>query len=116
MEVQAQNLPVNGPLLKGKALVIASSIGFETFKASNRWLKSFNCHHNLSSKTLSSKSNAMDVDVVNNWKAQLTFLLRDYDLSDIWNMDETGLFWHGLPTKSLTAKTEQAKGGKLVKE
>ena len=31
-------------------------------------------------------------------------------------MDETGLFWRGLPTSSLIVNGEKAKGGKLAKE
>ena len=34
----------------------------------------------------------------------------------MWNLDKTGLFWHGLPTKTLAAKTDQAKGRKLAKK
>ena len=99
-----------------KAHEIAASINNDTFKASNGWLESFQRRHNLKFKTFSGKSNAMDQHVIVNWKSQLNFLLREFDLKNIFNMDETSLFWCGLPTKSLSDKKEQAKGGKLAKE
>ena len=39
---------------------------------------------------------------------------RDYDLQDIWNLDETGLFYRTPPTRSLVTKSR--KGGKLAKD
>ena len=91
---------------KIKAKEIATSNDFKTFMALNGWLEFFSHHHNFSFKVLASKSNAMDQDVVQNCKSQLTFLLREYSFSDIWNMDKTGLLWQGLLTKSLTEKAE----------
>ena len=41
-------------------------------------------------------------------------ILSDYELEDIWNLDETGLFYRTLPTRSLVTKSR--KGGKLAKD
>lgn len=37
-----------------------------------------------------------------------------YDLDDIYNMDETGLFWKGTPDASLVTNDGDAKFGGLV--
>lgn len=42
--------------------------------------------------------------------------LKDYELKDIFNADETGLFFKCLPDKTLIFKNEKCHGGKLSKE
>ena len=37
-------------------------------------------------------------------------------MCDVYNMDETGLFYRSLPDKSLTVKGEQCNGGKHAKD
>lgn len=37
-------------------------------------------------------------------------------MEDIFNADETGLFWKALPNKTLAISGEECKGGKLAKE
>ena len=58
----------------------------------------------------------MSMAMVENWKQNLQHILNGYELENIWNLDETGLFWHGLLTSSLIVNGEKAKGGKLAKE
>ena len=42
--------------------------------------------------------------------------MKGYELKDIWNADETGLFWRALPDKSLSVKKGRCKGGKYAKQ
>jgi hypothetical protein len=35
---------------------------------------------------------------------------------DMWNVDETGLLWKGVPNRSLVLQGEKCKAGKLAKE
>ena len=42
--------------------------------------------------------------------------MKGYKLKDIWNADETGLFWRALPNKSLSMKKGRCKGGKYAKQ
>ena len=49
----------------------------------------------------------------NNWMENvLPQLLRQYKPENIYNADETGLFWHLTPQKSLVFKNEKCFGGK----
>ena len=47
---------------------------------------------------------------------RLPEIVRGYELKDIWNADETGLFWRALPDKSLSVKKGRCKGGKYAKQ
>lgn len=42
--------------------------------------------------------------------------MKEYSPKDIFNGDETGLFYRMLPTKSFVAKGETCVGGKMSKE
>ena len=47
--------------------------------------------------------------VVDDWGRRLESLCKGYQLRDIFNADETGLFYRALPTKSMSVKGEEAK-------
>jgi hypothetical protein len=116
LSARSRNIPVSGPLLQAKALKVAAAIQFEDFKASSGWLNSFRKRHGINFRTLSGESASMDTEKVYNWKCQVGSFLKEDNLADIWNLDETGLFWRGLPDRSLVTKGEVCKGGKLAKE
>lgn len=42
--------------------------------------------------------------------------MKNYSPEDIWNTDETGLFFRALPNKTLCLKSDPCKGGKISKE
>jgi hypothetical protein len=99
-----------------KALQVATSIGLNDFKASNGWLEAFRKHHCIQFRLLSGESTGMDENVVNHWKQNLPNIIQGYDTRDIWNVDETGLFWKGVPNRSLVLQGEKCKACKLAKE
>ena len=43
-------------------------------------------------------------------------LVRGYTPRDVWNLDETGLFWKALPEKSLSERGKRCRGGKTSKQ
>ena len=54
--------------------------------------------------------------MVNAWsETSLPTLLSNYDLKDIYNADEFGLFYQSLPNKTYQLKSEKCYGGKLSK-
>ena len=54
--------------------------------------------------------------MVEDWGRRLESVRKGYQLRDIFNADETGLFYRALPTKSMSVKGEEAKGGRKSKE
>ncbi|GBO22848.1 Tigger transposable element-derived protein 4 [Araneus ventricosus] len=53
---------------------------------------------------------------VTDWIGKLKSLLKGYDDRDIFNADETGLFYRVLPDKTLCFKDEKCSSGKISKE
>lgn len=58
----------------------------------------------------------MDQGVCNHWTEDLPNLLEGYEPDDIYNADETALFFKCLPDKTFTFKGEKCHGGKQSKE
>jgi hypothetical protein len=50
------------------------------------------------------------------WFERLPELLEGYRARDIYNADETGLFFNSLPDRTLVLKGETCHGGKSAKE
>ena len=46
---------------------------------------------------------------IQSWIDRLPELTAEYELKDIWNMDELGLFFKALPEKGLVQKSKNVK-------
>lgn len=114
---RGKNLPISGPLMKQKAKEFADALGHEDFEASTGWLDKFKKRHGIVAKTLCGESADANVRDREEWIVNvLPRLIQKYDQNDIFNADETGLFFKCLPNKTLTFKTEKCFGGKQSKE
>ncbi|ODM88784.1 Tigger transposable element-derived protein 6 [Orchesella cincta] len=114
---RSRHIPVNGPLLQEKAKEFASLDGIPNFEASNGWLDSWKKRHGITFKLLSGESSAVDTTRVTSWLEDDWPRLRDSYLDkDIFNADETGLFYRLLPDKTHEYKKQTCFGGKKSKE
>lgn len=50
------------------------------------------------------------------WKQRLDSLIDDYSADNIFNCDETGVFFKALPTKSLVEKLDSSHGNTIPKD
>ena len=53
---------------------------------------------------------------IQSWIERLPELTSSYELRNIWNIDELGLFFKTLPEKGLVEKSRRCKGGKKSKQ
>ena len=102
--------------MKEKVIHIAESLGIDYFCTSNGWLNKFCNKNNIAFKTLCGGSADVDEELCEDWKSSLSIILAGYEDRDVYNLDETGLFFRALPTKSLVEKTEEVKRGKQAKQ
>ncbi|KAE9546906.1 hypothetical protein FO519_009882 [Halicephalobus sp. NKZ332] len=116
-QVRSQNVAVSGSLLKEKAIKLAKELGIEGFKASSGWLDNFKERHSIKFRTKQGEGASVDLEVVENWRQEvLRDKLMKYPADDIFNVDETGLFWRIMPNRTLAFKSEKCMGNKKSKE
>ena len=64
-------------------------------------------------KTIAGEANSCTPEMTASWEqTTLPTILSNYNLADIYNADEFGLFYQALPEKSLHLKCEKCVGGK----
>ena len=115
-KIRSKGIPISGPILKNKAREIAEKIGYVNFQASDGWLQRFRHRHDITFKSISGEAASVNMDDVKNFKERLSSILLGYRPEDVYNADESGLFYKALPDKTLALKKEKCVGGKMAKE
>ncbi len=116
--MRGKNAPLSGPIVKAKALEFAKLLEKPDFKACEGWLYRFMKRNNLKTKRLHGEGNAADEVSRSEWLKEIWPQLREEypNDEDIWNADESGMFFRALPTTTLTFKEDTKCGGKVSKE
>ncbi|XP_075732481.1 tigger transposable element-derived protein 6 [Rhipicephalus microplus] len=117
VETRAKKIALSGDIVRQKAMDFACMLGIDDFKASVGWLNRFKSRHSIIGKVLCGEAASADKDGAAAWmSASLGSILKDYASSDIYNADETGLFYEMLPNKTLDFKGLCCQGGKHSKK
>ncbi|KAM7301103.1 tigger transposable element-derived protein 4-like [Ixodes scapularis] len=115
--VLSKNLPVSGDALKQKAETLALKMDIENFKFTDGWLRGFKKRHGILFKKVCGESGAVDQTTVADYRLnKLKALLQKFAPEDVFNCDETGLFFKMLPDRSLCFDGDSCKGGKNSKD
>jgi hypothetical protein len=109
---------ISGRVLLEKANDFAKELAHGKNSISAAWIDRWNTRHNIMSKKMRGEWAALrESDVLHEWKdIKLRQILGTLAPRDIYNKDETGLFWKALPDRALAFKNERVSGGKLSKE
>lgn len=114
---RSQNVPISGPLLQEKANHFARQLGKTNFECSGSWIYRFRQRHDIVvGKVCGEAASVSQNDCDNFLRTVLPKLTEGYTDSQIWNADETGLFFKLAPDRSLKFKGEKCIGGKLSKD
>nr|XP_054923014.1 tigger transposable element-derived protein 6-like [Dermacentor andersoni] len=112
----SKRLPVSGCILNEKAKTLAAQMDIEDFKFSDGWLRNFKHQNDLKCKKMCSESGAVDSAVIEQYRnGKLQSLLQQFS-ADVFNCDETGLFFKMLPERKLAFAGDPCHGGKHSKE
>ena len=98
--MKEKNVTLDGTLIQAQALKFAAMEGYVDFKASNGWLDKFKIRHNITYKKIVGEGGNAYIKLAEDWmKNKLIDLIKDYEAQNIFNADETSLFWRALPNK-----------------
>ena len=113
-----KKIPVSGEMLLLKAQEYGRVCGYENSeKLDINWVNRWKARVGVVCKKLHGEAESVDQDGVNEWQnRQLPALLKEFLPEQIFNTDETGLFYRCLPDKTHVFKNEKCAGGKLSKE
>lgn len=111
------HLPLSGPLIMAQGEKYAAMMNIESFKASEGWFARFRERHELVFRSVCGEKASVDESVTTEWRnVKLLEHIAAYEPRDVFNADETALFFRALPDKTVTFKGDACIGGKKCKQ
>ncbi|XP_057299236.1 tigger transposable element-derived protein 4-like [Hydractinia symbiolongicarpus] len=111
VNARERTVPISGQIIREKALDFAKQFNEPDFKASEGWLDRWKYRQNIIYRIISGEEKSCTPGMTASWEeTHLPTILSRYDLQDIFNADEFGLFYRMLPTNTYHAKGERCAG------
>lgn len=102
-------LPIN-KLIKEKSLEIAKKLNIEEFSASDGWYQNFLKRKSLKQKSTIGTEQKINEKTTSNCRQEdLKNILQKYNPENIYNYDETGIYYELLPNKAICKSTTETK-------
>ncbi|CAG8762761.1 5045_t:CDS:1, partial [Acaulospora morrowiae] len=92
---------LTGKILKVKAQEFADKMNINDFKASPGWVTNFKKHHNISQFICQGETNSAPLENLSRFRNELQQLIQLYPIENVFNCDETALFYRLNPIKTL---------------
>jgi hypothetical protein len=100
-------------LIQEKSMEYAKEMELLDFKASNGWLDSWKKTYSVKGFKVAGENGGVDSETVWDYKKRIPEKVSGYDKKDIFNCDETGLYYRALPDKTLAVKGLSVSGTKV---
>ncbi|GBB84273.1 hypothetical protein RclHR1_01090012 [Rhizophagus clarus] len=98
------DVDISNQVLHEKAIMFASLYRIENFKGSNGWIGRFKKRHNLSCYLKQEEAASAPLEKLDEFREELQDLICGYSLDDVFNYDETGLYWKIEPKRTIFNK------------
>ena len=108
------NVPLTGPILMEQAKLFHENMNInEPCNYSTGWLRNFKIRHCIRQLSICGERASVDHEAAENYVDELAQLINNINLTleQIYNVNETSLFWCYLPWKSLCYLDEKAPSG-----
>lgn len=115
-----ENIPLSTSMIQAKALSLhkdwkarLNEDSNTVFHASNGWFSNFKTRYSLHNIKFTGESADADEDAAKDFISSLSKIIEDgeYTSSQIFNVDETGLFWKKMPNRTFLSKDESVAPG-----
>jgi len=106
LQCQSRNVKLKGDLIveKAKKLLILSGVDEKDHpKFSNGWLEKFQKRNKFKSIKSYGESGSVNMDIVETGRTKLKEITSKYERKNIFNMDETGLFFSMAPDRTIAS-------------
>jgi len=113
-ELESRGAILSDELIRNKAIQIGNELKYTAFKSSKGWLECFKNRHNLKLRKLHGESYANRAINFDELLDTLREKIRAYKEENVYNADETGIFYKLIPSKSVCILTRS--GHKLLKD
>lgn len=109
--VRAHGIPVSSEILINQAKLFGGMLGISDleFKYSNGWLNNFKSRYGIKEHTLVGERGSVKMVDVQKGRVDLKTITSQYTLDDIYNFDETALFYRLPPNKTLASCSVSGK-------
>ncbi|GBC46554.2 tigger transposable element-derived protein 6-like [Rhizophagus irregularis DAOM 181602=DAOM 197198] len=98
------SVDISDQVLHEKAMMFASLYKIGNFKGSNGWINGFKKRHNLSCYLKQGEAASAPLEKLDEFRKELQDLICGYSLDDVFNCDETGLYWKMEPKRTISDK------------
>ncbi|XP_041362869.1 tigger transposable element-derived protein 6-like [Gigantopelta aegis] len=92
-DMSSKNAAINDQMLIEKAKNQGGKINITDFAYSRGWLARFKSRHNVTKRVYEGEAESADKTAVVKGREELKEVLKSYEVQDIFNLDETGLFF-----------------------
>jgi len=117
VKVRNKDARVSGPLLRQKAEELAEKMGKVDFKATEGWFHRWKKRENICFQKMHGEQGDADFTGAHFWlENEWPSLISEFSPSDVFNADETGLYFRALPEHTYVLQNDKAKGTKSCKE
>ncbi|CAB4424350.1 unnamed protein product [Rhizophagus irregularis] len=114
-QVVASGIPLTDGILQQKGIEFAENLNIhDQLKCANGWVYRFKLRNGLQKVNFSGEANSAPIESLPAERVRLRALLAKYDAEDIYNADETGLFFRMEPNQTLS--TGAVAGRKKVRK
>jgi len=107
---------ISNDILSIAASNFAKQYDNHDFKCSYTWLKHFKRRYGIKTRIISGEEQLVDANALSEASPSFFKELEKFDPKDIFNADETALFYRCPPGKTLVLSTEKKASGKHYKE
>ena len=105
LQMQHQRISVSGDMIKAQAKKFAERVGVEKeMLFSNGWLDKFKKRNGFGLQKIHGESGDAEMDGIEEQLEKIKSEIGRYDLENVYNMDETGLFYNLAPDKTIAQR------------
>ena len=114
---RGRDVPLSGPVLQEKAKDLAAKLNKPDFKPTTGWFCRWKERNAIVYKQIHGEKKDADEPAADRWVADvLPELLKNYKPDDVYNCDETAIYYRAMPEGTLGQKSESISGSKKAKD